>query len=135
MKLLVDHNLPPVMARAVHLLVQKDGHEVAALRDRFAPDSADIEWLGQLGMEGGWSILSLDQMILRRPAERLALHRARVTAYFLAPGWSKLANLEKTARLLLWWPKLLQASALMQTGGVYELPINAGSSIRPLRLG
>lgn len=86
MKLLVDHNLPPVMARAIHLLVERDGHEVTALRDRFPPDCPDIEWLGRLGMEGGWSVLSMDHMILRRPAERVALNRARVTAYFLASG-------------------------------------------------
>lgn len=134
MKLLLDNNLPPVMARSIHGLVAGDGHTVAALRDRFPPNTPDVEWLGGLGTEGGWSILTLDQMIARRPAERLALHRSKVTAYFLAPAWQKLTTLEKTARLLLWWPKLCQATALVGTGALFELPVNAGSTLRPIRL-
>lgn len=133
MKLLLDNNLPPVMARAIHSLVTEDGHVVTALRDRFAANTPDVEWLAALGGDGSWSILTLDQMIMRRPAERLALHRSGVTAYFLAPAWAKLTTLEKTARLLLWWPKLCQAARLVGPGGLFELPLNAGSTLRPLR--
>lgn len=133
MKLLIDNNLPPVMARAVNLLVCGDGHQVIALRDKFPANTPDIEWLVALGGEGGWSILSLDQMISRRPAERLALHRSRVTAYFLASAWAKLPTTEKTARLLLSWRKLCQTSTLIGPGGLFELPINANSTLRPIR--
>lgn len=133
MKLLLDNNLPPVMARAVHTLVAGDGYIAAALRDRFPANSPDIDWLAALGEDGGWSVLTLDQMIMRRPAERLALHRSGVTAYFLAPAWAKLSTLEKTARFLLWWPKLCQAATLVGPGGLFELPVNAGSTLRPLR--
>lgn len=134
MKLLLDNNLPPVMARSIQLLVAGDGHIVVALRDRFPANTPDVEWLGTLGAEGGWSILTLDQMIARRPAERLALHRSQVTAYFMAAAWQKLTTLEKTARLLLCWPKLCQAATLVRAGALFELPVNAGSTLRQIRL-
>lgn len=105
-----------------------------ALRDKFPANTSDVDWLTALGMEGGWSILSLDHHITRRPSERLALHKSRVTGFFLAPGWARMSSVEKTGRFLLWWNKLVQATVLVQSGAVYEVPINPSSTLKQLRL-
>jgi hypothetical protein len=134
LKVLVDNNLSPLLAQAIHLLVAPDGHEVFSLRVRFPATSPDVEWIRTLGAEGGWTVLSGDYRITRRPAERLAWHQSRLKGFFLAPAWSKLSTLEKTARLLLWWPKLAAQEQLVGPGAIFQVPINPGSRLTQLRV-
>lgn len=134
MKVLVDNNLSPRLARAINVLVEPDGHVVVALRDKFPPDIQDADWIEDLGTEGGWAVISGDVRITRRPAERLAWHRSRLKGFFLAPSWSKLANIEKTGRLLLWWPKIEVQERLVAPGAIFQLPVNVGSRLVQLRV-
>ena len=131
MRVLVDNNLSPRLARAIDTLVTPN-HQVVALRDKFPHDAKDVEWIEALGNEGGWVVLSGDVRITKRPAERRAWHRSRLKGFFLAPGWSKMPNLEKTARLLLWWPKLVTQEGLVGPGAVFQIPINAGSRLNQI---
>ena len=134
MKVLVDNNLSPLFAQSIHVLVEPDGDEVVALRHRFPANTPDDVWISALGAAGGWSVLSGDVRITRRPTERLAWHQSRLKGFFLAPAWSKLTNLEKTARLLLWWPKLRIQERLVGPGAIFQLPINAGSRLSQVRI-
>jgi hypothetical protein len=134
LKVLVDNNLSPLLAQAIQLLVASDGHEVVALRVRFRSDTPDEAWIRALGAEGGWSVLSGDVRITRRPSERLAWHQSRLKGFFLAPAWSKLPTTEKTARLLLWWPKLVAQERLVGPGAIFQVPVNAGSRLNQLRV-
>jgi hypothetical protein len=134
LKVLVDNNLSPLLAQAIDLLVSPAGHQVVALRARFSPDAPDAAWITSLGDEGGWTVLSGDVRITRRPAERVAWHQARLKGFFLAPAWNKLSNLEKTARVLLWWPKLLAQEQLVGPGAIFQVPVNPGSRLTQLRV-
>jgi hypothetical protein len=134
LKVLVDNNLSPLFAQSIHVLVEPDGDEVVALRHRFPANTPDDVWISALGAAGGWSVLSGDVRITRRPTERLAWHQSRLKGFFLAPAWSKLTNLEKTARLLLWWPKLRIQERLVGPGAIFQLPINAGSRLSQVRI-
>ena len=87
-----------------------------------------------LGQEGGWSVVSGEIRITRRPAERRAWHHSRLKGFFLAPAWSKMTTLEKTAQLLLWWPKLLAQEALVGPGAIFQVPANPGSQLTQLRV-
>jgi hypothetical protein len=131
---LVDNNLCPLLAQAINILVAPEGHQVTALRCKDPADTRDTEWIEALGAEGGWSVISGDIRITKRPSERLAWHRSRLKGFFLAPGWSKMTNLEKTARLLLWWPKLVAQEALVGPGAVFQVPLNPGSRLSQLRI-
>jgi PIN like domain len=130
--MLVDNNLSPLLAKAIDILVAPDGHRVVALRESFPANTKDAEWIEALGREGGWTVLSGDIRITRRPAERLAWHRSRLKGFFLAPGWSKMTNIEKTAKLLLWWPKLVAQELLVGPGAVFQVPVNPGSRLSQL---
>lgn len=130
MKVLFDNNLPPSAARAINAVVED---EVVALREKFAANATDEEWLSTLGSEGGWTVVTLDKRILKRPAERAALRRSRVNAFFLKPGWlkpgwQKRTRLQLTAHLLLRWPSLQQTVTLVG-GGLYFVPVNAGAKL------
>ena len=43
MKLLVDHNLSPRIARCLQALFEE--HEIVALRDKFPPNTDDADWI------------------------------------------------------------------------------------------
>jgi hypothetical protein len=114
LRLLLDHNLSPRIARALDALFSGD-HQIVALRERFHPAATDIEWITALDKEGGWAVLTQDLRIRTRPHERLAMDRARIVFFFLDGAWRKFDVVELTER------------------GRFDLPINAGSKLRPHR--
>lgn len=61
MNFLIDNNLPPSIARALHELCSGEGHVVVSLRDRFPADTIDIHWITDLTAEGGWAVVSQDK--------------------------------------------------------------------------
>jgi hypothetical protein len=105
---------------------------VIALRRKFAQNTADVVWIEALGKEGGWVVISGDANITRRGAERKAWRQTGLIGFFLAPGWRKLDPLLQTARLLMWWEKLVAQAGLVEGGAVFQLPIYSGSRLRQL---
>lgn len=131
MKLLLDHNLSPRLAKALAALYAPD-HEIVALRGRFSPGVSDLEWITALDREGGWAVLTQDLRIRTRPHERAAMDRARIVFFFLAGAWRKFTVAETAARLIRLIPKMAAQTELAERGR-FELPINAGSKLRPHR--
>lgn len=132
MKVLIDNDLSIHIAVAINALVEPHGHQVVALRRKFAADTEDVVWIEALGREGGWVAISGDVSITRRAAERHAWRQAGLVGFFLAPGWRKFDPLIQTARLLMWWDKLVAQASLVGGGAIFQLPINAGSRLRQL---
>jgi hypothetical protein len=125
LKLLLDHNLSPKLARTLAALYVPE-HEIAALRDKFSPNVADVDWITALDREGGWAVLTQDLRIRTRRHERVAMDRARIVFFFLAGAWRKFTVEETAARLIRLITELAER-------GRFELPINAGSKLRPHR--
>jgi len=132
LKVLIDNDQSPHIAAAINALVEPHGHQVVALRKKFAKDTEDVVWIGALGREGGWVAISGDVNITRRAAERHAWRQAGLVGFFLAPGWRKFDPLIQTARLLMWWDKLVAQVGLVEGGAIFQLPINSGSRLRQL---
>jgi hypothetical protein len=130
LKLLLDHNLSPRLAKALAVLFVD--HQIVALRDKFPQDATDIDWITALDREGGWAVLTKDLRIRQRPHERAALDRSRVVYFFLARAWMKYTVEETAARLIRLIPKMSAQTDLADRGR-FELPINAGSKLRPHR--
>ncbi|MCR9219229.1 MAG: hypothetical protein NXI21_03285 [Alphaproteobacteria bacterium] len=134
MKLFLDNNISPSIARAMEIVVANDGHTARALRDRFPPNISNVDWIGKLAKEGGWVVLSDDHRIYRNPAERAAWRQSGLIGFFLASGWRKMSVREKTGRLLLVFPNLVNAASFLHSGSIAELPIGLHSKIKPFRL-
>ena len=130
MKLLLDHNLSPHIAKALQILYFE--HEIVALRQKFSPDTADVDWITALDQDGGWAVLTKDLRIRTRPHERAALDRSKVVYFFLSGAWRKYSVHETAARLIRLVPKMAAQTGLTERGR-FELPINAGSKLRPQR--
>lgn len=130
MKLLVDHNLSPAIPRALQHLFPD--HQFVALREKYRPNTSDVAWMSDLDQEGGWAVLTKDIRIQSRPHERVALDKSKIVFFFLAGAWRKYGVPETAARLIRLVPLMIRQVELVDRGR-FELPINAGSKLRPHR--
>jgi hypothetical protein len=130
LKLLLDHHLSPRLARALQALF--DQHEIVALRQKFANDTPDLDWIQALDRERGWAVLTMDLRIRTRPHERAALDRSAIVYFFLAGSWRRLTVEEQAWRLIRLIPKMAQQTEIAERGR-FELPIRASSKLRPHR--
>jgi hypothetical protein len=124
LKVLFDHNLAPRIARAINVLVEP-ADMVVPLRDKFAPDVTDFEWITELGREGGWVVVSGDRRISRNRAEREAWRASRLTGFFLSRGLHKTPVLKQSARLLVLWDTMRTQHSLVEPGAIFELPMRS----------
>lgn len=122
MKFLVDNNLPPALARALHALSEPEGHSVAPLREKFAPNTNDSDWIEALSHEGGWSVVTHDK--LNKGLEREALRRAGLIVFFLDKGWSNHQFWGIAHNLVRWWPRIIEQSEGIKGGAAFKVPYN-----------
>ncbi len=85
MKVVLDENLAPALARALNALF-KGEHTVVHLRDKFGPSVTDQAWIEALSREGQWLVISGDRRITRNRAEYQAFRNSRLTGFFLSKG-------------------------------------------------
>ena len=122
MKLFVDENLSPRLAKGLAGFFDGD-HEVAYVVTKFDRRGvSNEEWIGVLGREGGWCVLSGDRRIAKNRVQRDAFARAGLTGFFPAPALMKVPVERLGARILILWPKI-EATASTIAGGCYELGI------------
>jgi hypothetical protein len=137
-KVLIDHNISPHIARALAAMAAPYGHTVKAKSDLFDTTASvpDTEWFGGLGREGGWAFISDDHGIYKNPQLRAAMLQARLIGFFLEPAWRKpnVSEFERAARLILWLPKLMQQCSAIAPPADYKVPIRHGSRLRPVPL-
>lgn len=133
MRFLFDANLPPDLAHAIRELCQGEQHvlEVCHLTDKFKGNTPDLTWIPSLN--SNWYIVSIDKFNKSRGQEREALRRAGHTVYVLDPQWSSQPFWQKSARLVLWWPQVIEHAKLSQ-GGVHRIPWRHTSSKKFLSL-
>jgi hypothetical protein len=84
-KVLLDHNLSPAIAKALAALFSPQ-HEVIALREKFDPGTPDAEWIEALGREGRGIVISGDRRITRNNAEYRAFTNSNLIGFFLSKG-------------------------------------------------
>ncbi|MBF5055955.1 hypothetical protein Y5W_01249 [Alcanivorax sp. 521-1] len=91
MNFLLDNNLPPSFAKAIHTLSQKYGHKVVHLSDKFSRDTTDIEWVSTLKEAGGWVIISQDQF-RKSDLEKKAFRECGLVVFCLAKQWGGISR-------------------------------------------
>lgn len=120
-KILFDHNMPPVIARGLHIIVGKSGHSVCALRDKFDTDISDVDYFDLLDRD--WVVVSKDLKNARKKAERAAIMKNRIVAFYLSPALQKM-RIEQQAASILWhWNGIIEQRKLLENG-LFQLPEN-----------
>ena len=102
-------------------LSEPHGADVQHIREKFAPDISDIEFIHALAAEGDWCIVSQDRLT-RNPLEKEVLRRSRLTAFILAKGWANHKEWDKTWHLIRWWPRIMEQADLVTGGAAFEVP-------------
>ena len=105
MRFFVDNNIAPQLARGFNLFVQGE-HEFVHLRDRFAADTPDVEWMKALAKEPDWVILSGDVAISKNPHEVEAWKQAGHVIFFLKSGWTNVSFWIQVEKLAHRFPKI-----------------------------
>ncbi len=123
MKVFLDNNLSPAIARALNELARHENWSVSHLRDFFPPDVSDAHWIAELGKDGGWTVISADVRLMRRPHERAALKAGKVTVFVLQPGWLSLRFWDQAWLLVRWLPILVASAEPLPPGAFFRVPV------------
>jgi PIN domain-containing protein len=119
---MVDNDLPPRLARALNIIFEADGDEVIALRDKFGRSNVkDADWIGQLGTEGHWAVLSADRRIAKQRPSRELFIGAGLVGFFFPPSLQKEALYRQAARVIALWPDL-RDQVRLNANGCFEMP-------------
>lgn len=129
-KVLFDHNMPPALAYGLNEIIKLDGHLAIPLRAKFPTSISDIEYFEILGKERNWIIVSKDLQNSRKKAEKSAILRNKITAFYLSPSLQKKKINEQAAVILWHWDKMLVQLSLTDRG-LFQLPENKGK-FKPL---
>ena len=124
MKFFLDNCLAVRHARALHAIIEPDGHSVVHLRDKFAANKPDVEWLRELGREGGWIVISGDVRIVRSAHERAAWHESGLSVFFLKPGWTNIPPLEQHAKLAHSLQQILTTAERAKPGSGFTVSVH-----------
>ena len=131
MKLFLDNNLPPALSRALHELCKKDGHTVTHLRERFAQDTTDVEWINTISSEGGWVAVSADISISRKGHEKQAWLESGLTIFFLEKRWLQIGYWNLAWKLVKWWPHIIEQAERITSGVGFRVLVS-GARLKPL---
>lgn len=120
MKVFIDNNLPPALARGLNELFDGD-HEVICHRDKFGKTKiADEEWIESLGEEGEWVVLSGDLNIARKRPSRDLFLRSQLVGFFPRAAVMDLPLAKKASRILFVWERMERLSRDVRSG-LFEL--------------
>lgn len=122
MKVLLDENLSPTLARALAALFV-DRHDVVHLREKFGPKVTDGEWITTLSAEGRWIVISGDRRITRNRAEYQIFRNSQLIGFFLSKGLYKSKTTKQMERILALWDSIETQAGLVQGGAMFELPM------------
>lgn len=124
MKVVVDENLPPALAKALDALFAGE-HRIVHIRDRYGPHVQDLQWIPELSQEGRWVILSADRGIRKTKAEYHAFRASRLIGFFLSAGLNKAPLVKKAERILALWGDIETFATRSAAGSMYELPMTS----------
>ncbi len=100
MRFVLDHNMSPKFAEALRAL----DRDVIALRENWAQNTPDVDWLRDIGAEG-WALVTVDKRIRTRPQEQLVFMQTGVTGFFLGRFWPKMQFWDQATWLIRYWPR------------------------------
>lgn len=89
--------------RSIAQALRQQGLNVVLLKEHFAIEALDEEWLPEVGRRG-WLILTKDDRIGRRPVEREALMQSGARAFILPSG--NMSGEERAAVIVNALPKI-----------------------------
>jgi hypothetical protein len=121
LKAQLDENLSPALARALNSLAEIDGHQVVHVTSLVSRGTADIELFEAVKLAGVQIHITQDHH-QRRQIERDAIAASGLIVFVLDKSWASQTFFEKAARLVQWWPRLIEHAEAMKPPAVFRVP-------------
>ncbi|HEV2682308.1 MAG TPA: DUF5615 family PIN-like protein [Rhodanobacter sp.] len=121
MKAQLDENLSAALARALNSLAEADNHQVVHVIDLVPRGTPDVELFAAV-KDAGVQIHITQDHHYRRQIERDAIASAGLIVFVLDKGWSTQPHFEKAARLIQWWPRIVEHAESMRPPAVFRVP-------------
>jgi hypothetical protein len=102
----------------------KPEHSFTHLQDKFLPATKDVDWIGALGREGDWIVISGDYRIGKSAHERRAWHESGLTAFFLSKGWTNIPPLQQHSKLALILDDIIEHAKKAKPGSGFSVAMN-----------
>jgi hypothetical protein len=122
-KFFFDNNLALKIAKGLNGFVAPD-HEVVHLRERFEPDTDDVEWMRGLANEENWIIVTADVNIGKNLHEIEAWKEAGHTIFFLKRGWLNLQFWEQAHKFTKCFPQIIEKARTARRGSSFIVSVN-----------
>jgi hypothetical protein len=116
--------MPSKLAKTLTFLEGEDGIPVEHLKDKFLPETPDVDWIKKLSKEGDWFIVTKDNQIRKRTHERKAWLESNIPIVFLEKSWIKINFWGMAWRLIKYWPDLKEKIMKLRKNGSLSLTIN-----------
>jgi len=120
LRFLLDNNLPPALAKALNALSEGENHQVLHLSEKFPRNAPDIQWIQALSEEGGWVIVTQDQL-RKNDLEKRALRECGLVVFCLAKHWAAARYWDKAYQLVRWWPSVIDQAERMSGGAAFRV--------------
>ncbi|UOV02881.1 hypothetical protein [Pseudoxanthomonas mexicana] len=121
MKAQIDENLSPALARALHCLAEADDHEVIHVTQIAPRGTPDVDLFALVAASKVQVHITQDHHH-RRSIERDAIASAGLIVFVLDKGWATQPEFEKAARLIQWWPRIVEHAESMSPPAVFRVP-------------
>jgi hypothetical protein len=129
-RLIIDENLSPVIARAARLVI--DDSEFLPVTE-WAGSGIPDEELFALIAEAQGCLITCDRNQRRTPKVREALRSSGISVFFADQEWANGGRFEQVRRFLNWWPEMVRANDANWPGSWFEVPYRV-KSVRLSRL-
>jgi hypothetical protein len=93
------------------------------LSERFPQDTKDVVWLPEASRHG-WIVITGDQNIRTRPAERVALEQANLITFFAYKGFTKQGRWDQVIWIVKHWRAIETHAGKSPRGMSYEVNVN-----------
>jgi hypothetical protein len=116
--------MPPKLAKTLNFLEGDEGIPVIHLKEKFPPDTPDIDWIKKLTEEGGWFVVTKDNQIRKKPHERKVWQEAHIPIVFLQKSWTNNDLWDMAWKIIKYWPNLKESIEHNRGAESLELSIN-----------
>jgi hypothetical protein len=124
-RFILEHCLSPRLAEGLAALSAGEDHQVFHLRHMFPQNTKDEDWLRGLTERGEQAsvVITADPQIYHNPALKAAWIESGMTVFFLK-SFADFAHWEQAAKLVRWWPAIVQAASKAKPGQGFFVSVN-----------
>ncbi|MCZ4064097.1 hypothetical protein NB636_01030 [Oxalobacter aliiformigenes] len=124
MKFVFDNNIAPSIAKAIKELSKTkydNQHNIIHLRDEFAANTKDDEWIKSLSIQRDTCVITKDR--LDKGMEADLLSQSGLIVFHLDSSWNNKGYgfWDEAVNLIRWWPRIVQQAEGITGGAAFKV--------------